>query len=201
MIATYILEHYTKESKKKVLALAKSIIEAHINDIEQVDDNSALIKSLTDELAKLERKLNTLIEMRTEGEISKELFKAKTEEAEIRMNEIKTKLFALQPSEDTPTTEDYSKKLELLNLLLERLTDFSIPSEIPDQVVEAFIKKIVVYQDHTDWYLRIKDEDESPIKAEISGNAKSGLKAIFNGEIKTTLSTEPPRQHSKSKIL
>ena len=96
--------------------------------------------------------------MRTEGEISKELFKEKTEEAEIRMNEIKTKLFALQPSEDTPTTEDYSKKLELLNLLLERLTDFSIPSEIPDQVVEAFIKKIVVYQDHTDWYLRIKDK-------------------------------------------
>ena len=190
----YAIKNYTKH-RKEVLEIAKQIDAARINDTEVIDDDATLIASLTDELTKLERKLNTIIEMRTEGEISKELFKAKTEEAEIRMNEIKTKLFALQPSEDTPTTEDYSKKLELLNLLLERLTDFSIPSEIPDQVVEAFIKKIVVYQDHTDWYLRIKDEDESPIKAEISGNARSGLEAIFNGEIKTTLSTEPPTQH------
>ena len=190
----YAIKNYTKH-RKEVLEIAKQIDAARINDTEVIDDDATLIASLTDELTKLERKLNTIIEMRTEGEISKELFKEKTEEAEIRMNEIKTKLFALQPSEDTPTTEDYSKKLELLNLLLERLTDFSIPSEIPDQVVEAFIKKIVVYQDHTDWYLRIKDEDESPIKAEISGNARSGLKAIFNGEIETTLSTEPPTQH------
>ena len=190
----YAIKNYTKH-RKEVLEIAKQIDAARINDTEVIDDDATLIASLTDELTKLERKLNTIIEMRTEGEISKELFKEKTEEAEIRMNEIKTKLFALQPSEDTPTTEDYSKKLELLNLLLERLTDFSIPSEIPDQVVEAFIKKIVVYQDHTDWYLRIKDEDESPIKAEISVNARSGLKAIFNGEIETTLSTEPPTQH------
>ena len=72
------------------------------------------------------------------------------------------------------------KKLELLGLLLERYADFSVPSEIPDQVIEAFIQKIVVYPEYTDWYLRICDDVEPPIKAEISGNIRSGMKAIFN---------------------
>ena len=200
MVATYILEHYTKQHKKEILALAKSIIEAHINDTKNIDDNSALIKSLNDELQRLERKLNTLIEMRSEGEISKELFKTKAEEIEVRENEIKAKLLTLIPASTTPTTEDYSKKLELLGLLLERYADFSVPSEIPEQVIEAFIQKIVVYPEYTDWYLRICDDDEPPIKTEISGNIRSGMKAIFNGENEAMLSKEPHRQHLRTNL-
>jgi hypothetical protein len=54
--------------------------------------------------------------------------------------------------------------------------DFSVPSQIPEQVVEAFIKRIVVFPDHTEWYLRINDGDEDPLKTVISGNMRSGLK-------------------------
>ena len=156
--------------------------------------NSALIDSLTEELAKLERKLNTLIEMRTEGEISKELFKSKASEIEAREGEIRAKLASLKPAEDVPTESDYANKLELLIQLLESYRDYTIPENIPEQIVEAFIKKIVVFPDYTEWYLRITDDGEAPIKAELSGTMKSGLKVTFNGVDNAQLSLAQHRQ-------
>ena len=192
IIAAYILEHYTKH-QDEVLALAKSIIASHINDTEEIDDNTALIASLNDELVKLERKLNTLIEMRTEGEISKELFKSKTVEIEARENEIKTKLEALAPPEALPTESDYTKKLDELMAILESYCNFEVPSEIPEQIVEAFIRKIVVYPEHLEWYLRNIDDDEGPIKTVMSGNLRSGLTVTFNGENEAQFSSQQHR--------
>ena len=82
LISAYILEHYAKH-QDEVIDMAKRIISEHINDTEVIDDNTVLIASLNDELTKLEKKVNTLIEMRTECEISKELFKSKMSEIEI----------------------------------------------------------------------------------------------------------------------
>ena len=45
-----------------------------------------------------------------------------------------------------------------------------------------------------EWYLRITDDGESPIKTELSGTMKSGLTVTFNGENNTQLSLAQHRQ-------
>ena len=192
IMSAFILEHYTQH-KEDVLALAKEILESHINDTEDREDNSSLIISLNDELNKLNHKLNTLIEMRTDGEISKELFKSKAAEIENAETEIKEKIAYLASIKPTHTAEDYHKKLELLESFLERYMDFSIPSQIPEHVIEAFIKKIVVFPDHTEWHLRLSDDGDDPLKAVITGNMRSSLNLTINDEIEAQFSSVPHR--------
>ena len=191
-IAAFILNHYVKH-KDEVVSLAKKIISEHVDDTQEKDDNSLLINSLNDELSKLERKFDMLIEMRTDGEISKEQFKFKADEIEKERARIREKLSSLTSTQPRYTKDDFSKKLIMLEKLLEKYVDFSVPSQIPEQVVEAFIKKIVVFPDHTEWYLRINDGDEDPLKTVISGNMRSGLNITINNEIEAQFSSVPHR--------
>ena len=60
--------------------------------------------------------------------------------------------------------------------------------------IEAFIKKIVVFPEYMEWYLRITDDGEGPIKTELSGTMKSGLTVTFNVVDNTQLSLAQHRQ-------
>ena len=46
---------------------------------------------------------------------------------------------------------------------------------------------IVVYLDDYEWFLRITDDDNEPIKAEISGTKRSGYNVGINNDILTPL--------------
>ena len=77
MMANLIFRKYLSE-KDKVLALAKSILEAHITDTEEEEKPSeVLLKAKQAELNQLQRKLDNYIEMRAEGDLSRELFRRK----------------------------------------------------------------------------------------------------------------------------
>lgn len=186
--ANYIFTKFLKDTDN-VLQLAKKVLQQHINDVEKTDDNSELIRQLNAEKEKLEKKINNLIEMRSDGEISKELFQTKCKEAEERVNDIACKLSALTPK-NIPTAKDYSSKLDALNELLEKYLTFEIGKEINDSVIEAFIKKIVVYPEHYEWHLRLS---ENALKTEISGNQKRGFDVIINGEKQVSACEEQVR--------
>lgn len=85
--------------------------------------------------------------------------------------------------------------------LLESYRDYSIPENIPEQIIEAFIKKIVVFPEYTEWYLRIIDDGEGPIKTELSGTMKSGLTVTFHGVDNTQLSLAQHRQLLRSNLI
>ena len=194
--ANYIFTKYLKKTDT-VLSLAKSIIKQHINDTECIEDNTDLIRQLINEKDKLGKKVNNLIEMRSDGEISKELFQSKVKEAEERIKEIEAKIEALTPK-NVPSTTDYSNKLGQLCDLLDRYVDFEVGKDINESIIEAFIKKIVVYPDHYEWYLRITDDDNEPLKSEISGNKRSGYNVSLNNELQTTPCLEQHRQLSRA---
>ena len=191
IMANYIFTRFLKETDT-VLNLAKSIIKQHINDTERIEDNTDIIRQLNNEKDKLGKKINNLIEMRSDGEISKDLFQSKVKEAEERIAEIDTKLQALTPK-NVPTSSDYSSKLPLLCDLLDKYLTFEIGKDINESIVEAFIKKIVVYPDHYEWYLRITDDENEPLKTEISGNKRSGYSVGINNEYQFTSCLEQRR--------
>ena len=198
--SAFILDRYTKH-KDEVLALAKEIIASHIDDTEETEDNSSLIAALNDDLGRLNRKLNTLIEMRTDGEISKELFKSKAEEIEAAEAKLKEKITYLSSIKPTCTSKDYHEKYELLKGFLEQYIDFSVPSQIPEHIIEAFIKKIVVFPDHTEWYLRLSDDGDDPLKTVITGNMRSGLNITINDEIEAQFSSVPHRLPLRTNLV
>lgn len=60
---------------------------------------------------------------------------------------------------------------------------------------------IVVYLDHYEWFLRITDDVNEPIKAEISGTKRSGYNVGINNDILTTPCSEQHRQLLRTNLV
>lgn len=154
MMAVHIFKNYIADADK-VLSLAYEMLEKHIADSEDEPDIATIIEAQNKELEKWEKKLDNYIEMRADGEISKEVFLAKTGDINDRIAEIKKYLMSLQQDNSEVEERDYDSLLEALKKELDAYVDFESSTEIPDQILEAFIEKIVVHKDSFEWHLRI----------------------------------------------
>lgn len=154
MMAVHIFKNYISDADK-VLSLTYEMLEKHIADSEDEPDIATIIEAQNKELEKWEKKLDNYIEMRADGEISKEVFLAKTGDINDRIAEIKKYLMSLQQDNSEVEERDYESLLEALKKELESYVDFESSTEIPDQILEAFIEKIVVHRDSFEWHLRI----------------------------------------------
>lgn len=183
MMAKYIFNNFLSD-KSRVLELANSMLKAHITDTKDKPDNSALIAQKQDELEKLNQKFDRYVDMRSEDEITKEVFKAKTEELQKQITAVQNLLSELVPAEEETVVDDYEEKITVLKYALEKYTDFDDGGDIPHSVIEAFVKKIVVTPDGFDWYLRFGGDD--PINCKIEG------KRAQKHQISADRGTTPP---------
>lgn len=181
MMANYIFRKYLIE-KDKVLALANSMLEAHIGDAEEKEDHTELLREKQAELERASRKLDNYIEMRAEGEISKEILKIKTSELAPKIENLKAEITELEQSTEEPIIEDYTEKLTVLQYALEQYTNPD-DNDIPPSVIEAFVEKIVASKDGFDWYLRFDKNPNSPLHCTTEGKRKSNTKIAVAGEI------------------
>ena len=76
MMVKYIFRNCLYNTAE-ILALAEEMLEKHIDDKVVQTDNSHQIEQRKTEYEKLNKRLNCLIEMRADGEISKTTFKEK----------------------------------------------------------------------------------------------------------------------------
>ena len=175
MMAKYIFKEYLKDTAQ-VLALAESMLEKHIDDEKPTTDNSKIIKQKKDERDKLNKRLHNLIEMRADGEISRDVFKIKKEEIESRLKDIDSELEQLNPKEKKDIEEaTHEEKITVLRYYLEQSVNPKDGEDIPEDVIRAFVKKIVAHTNGFDWYLRFSPDDD-PEKLAIEGNRKNSAK-------------------------
>jgi hypothetical protein len=178
MMAKYIFKNYLSQ-KDKVLALANSMLEAHINDTEESVDNSAQIEDYKRELERVSRRIDNLIEMRSDGEIDKADFMKRKTEAEQKHMELQNKIAELEAEQNkTAPIIDYKEKLEVLRYALDQYTNFDDDGDIPDSVIEAFVEKIVVSKDGFDWYLRFDGDPNDPLHLKTVGKRKNKTEII-----------------------
>ena len=190
MMAKYIFRNYLSQ-KDKVLELANSILEAHITDTEESVDNSAQIEDYKRELERVSRRIDNLIEMRSDGEIDKADFMKRKTEAEQKHMELQNKIAELEAEQNkTAPVIDYKEKLEVLRYALEQYTDFDADGDIPDSVVEAFVEKIVVSKDGYDWYLRFDGDPNDPLHLKTEGKRRKNTAIIDQN---TQTACEPVR--------
>ena len=176
MMANLILRDYLSE-KDQVLALANSILDAHINDTKEHESNDRRLQVKCSELARLTKKMDNLIEMRAEGDISRELFRTKCNELEPKIQQLQAEIEKLSaPTELAEKVPNYKEKLTFLHYALEKYTNPAEGEDVPPHVVEAFVTKIVAGKDGFDWYLRFNGDPDKPLRGKLEGKRKNTTK-------------------------
>lgn len=172
MMANHIFRSFLL-NKEKVLEIANSMLEAHIGDTEDTEAKTDIINQKSAELERLRKKLNNLIDMRSDGEIGRDIFKAKCDEIEPKINRLAEEIGELSAEIETPKVTNYEEKITVLRYALEQYTDFKEGEDIPESVIEAFVEKIVVSKDGFDWYLRFDGDPNDPLHCTTTGKRKT----------------------------
>ena len=79
MMANLIFRDYLSK-KDKVLALANSILENYDGNTDEDSRNEAALEMKQREWNRLQKRMDNLIEMRADGDLSKDMFRMKSEE-------------------------------------------------------------------------------------------------------------------------
>ena len=174
MMVKNIFREYLHNTAE-VLALAEAMLERHIDDEEPQTDNNRLIEQKQAEAEKLNKRLHSLIEMRADGEITRDIFKAKKQEVEDRLLAIQNELNQLQPQEEAIDDATHDEKIKILKFYLEQSVNPDAMDNIPEDVIRAFIVKVVVHENSFDWYLRFSP-DKPPKSLCIDGKRKTTAK-------------------------
>ena len=177
MMATYIFKEFL-DNRGEVLKLAESMLEAHIDDVPELDGNIKFtLSAKQSELDKMQKRIDNLMNMRMDGEITAEVFLKQSTETQVRIDTLRDEIEALMPKKEE-TVPDYSEKMEMLRFAL---SEYNSPeyfeNGIPESVIEAYVEKIVIFEDHFEWYLRFGGGNDL-IKCHVDGKANENPEVI-----------------------
>ena len=171
LMATVIFKEFLTNTPQ-IISLAESMLEKHIDDKPPLIDNSTTKKQKQAEINKLQQRLQNLVEMRADGEITREMFITMKQEVENKLEKLQYDIKSLTPTE---TPQDNMSHTERLHVLKEQLEQFVMPNEtdnIDDNIIKAFITKVVVHKNSFDWYLRFHN-DTPPIELSVIGKRRN----------------------------
>ena len=170
--------------REGVLAIANEMLD---NCYENEHDNEVLDRKrdLEDKMELWNRKYNNLLDMRMAGEIEKDRYDEKREQILKEQQHLKKQLEII--GGETGLSDDiYMDKVEILKYGLEQNFNFST-RHIPEEVIDAFIKEIIVCQDGFIWKLSLTPDDE--LKMQVDGRTDNYTVT------QTELSSDMTQQH------
>ena len=190
IMANMIFHDYLGD-RSQVLSLANSILDAHFEEESRPEVDEQELERKRKELEKLHRKCDTLIEMRADGDLTKEAFKQKKAQVESSIRKLQSDIYEMETimNSKPERVENYKDKLEVLGYALQQYT---APDEkdVPPSVIEAFVERIVVSKDGFDWYLRFAGNATPPLHCTIDGKRRT------NTTIQVSGGGSPPLIHS-----
>lgn len=166
MMADWIFRTISVD-KENVIELASQMISQHLEEDEK--DHKGEITELKNVISRERNRLNNLIEMRMDGEIEKEVFLEKKERIDKKIFNLENKLCEYELLENTKC-DSIEEQLKSLQAIMKNEWNFS-RQEIPEEVVDAFVDSIIVYQDHFEWNLKLTDEK---IRCKVDGTKRKG---------------------------
>mgnify|MGYP003290922565 FL=1 len=186
MMANLIFRDYLAK-KDKGLALANSILENYNGNTDEDRRNEAALEMKQRELNRLQKRMDNLIEMRADGDLSKDMFRMKSEELEPKMQKLQKEIEELSQKREPKVIEHYKEKLTILQYAL---SQYSCPKEgedVPESVIEAYFSKIVVKKDGFDWYIRINGDPNKPLHCKLEGKRRSTTKIVVTQDFSPAL--------------
>ena len=184
-MAKAVLEHLWTERRESVL-LAIDLIKRYYRD-ERANVGTADAASIQIKLDKATVRLQNLIAMRADGEITKEEYQA-------MRSQIDEQIRSLQKSlEETPTAEVSPKGLQLDKIIaaLNTMIDFS-NSTISHDVINQFVYRVTPTSDSTyDWYLNLSNTVKVRATYSAEGRKKDCIIKLEEIEKISSLHTDP----------
>lgn len=150
VMARYIFSRL-RQSKDKVIEFALADLESQMSNISD-GDTARKISDLEKELTKQKKRLDNLVMMRADGEISKDIFFDKKSECEKRIAEIEEELE--QISRFNEVVDGYADKLSLWRECLEKILTFGDEDKIPDYLIDCMVEYILVDGYTLKWKMR-----------------------------------------------
>lgn len=149
-MALYIFKDFTF-NKDRIIQFGMREIEKALRSVNN-NDNKEQINSLKNELDKYNKKIDNLIEMRTDGEISKEQFTAKKKDFEIEISRIENEIESI--SERQETIKNIPQLLSEFKANLTSILNEPIVDKVPEYIIDAMVEYILVDENKFTWKLR-----------------------------------------------
>lgn len=167
-----IMELIWQERKSTIENICE-IIKKNFETEKKAEINLSLLNSA---IERLKKKKETLFDMRTEGEITKEEFVQQKDKLDREILELETEYYEKSKlAEDSKADEPcWDKIIAALNETI----DFSKP-ELDRAVYEKFVSKIVPDgKNRFKWYLNLRDDEEFELDAEVDGRKNKAVVII-----------------------
>lgn len=144
------------QDRNGIIEIANEMLEEHFKDDRDIDFQSE-IEEVQRKITILDKKFDNLVDMRMAEEIDKKKFEDK-KKCLFEEKEKWQKMLKSYQIDEEVSDEEYDQRLQVLKYGLEQNFNFSTHS-IPVEVIEAFVKEIIVYPDCFVWKLNIVDDD------------------------------------------
>ena len=151
------------QDRNGIIEIANEMLEEHFKDDRDIDFQSE-IEETQRKITIIDKKFDNLVDMRMAGEIDKAKFDEKKKSLFEEKEKWQKMLQSYQIDEEV-SDEEYNQRLQVLKYGLEQNFNFSTHS-IPEEVIDAFVKEIIVYPDCFVWKLNIVDAD---LKLQVEG--------------------------------
>lgn len=181
--ANWIFRDFWKD-KNTIIEKAVKMLEAHMND-DNPYDSSEEIENIKKQINKEEKKLDGLVELRLEGDISKEVYDEKKANVKNSLSCLKEKLLNLEGTTNC-FRDNINDRIDILKELMETEFD-SFIGNVPDELVGQFVDKIIVHKDWFEWKLK---NINNPVKCKVIGTKKDNELLILSD-----LTSESAMQH------
>ena len=146
---------------------------------EGLEDMLASATGIVAQMERYKNKKNTLLEMRTDGEISKEEYKEQKEKVEKALLELTEEYERMLATEDAIQNPDIC--WDEIQSSLNAMIDFSNP-QIDRHIIRKFVSKIVPNgRNHFRWYMNLDGKDTTTIDMVTEGR-KSNAVISFNDD-------------------
>jgi len=174
LMAKTVLSEVWQSRKEDALAAFEMVKKYAVNS---KTENKNSDTEIDIKIEKLKNRLENLVEMRADGEITKESFNASTAKAEAEIAELE-KLKATATTEAEPLPEI---DLKAVKNALDTMIDFSNPT-ITEDVIDRFISSVKPVSDNRyEWTVKLSNERERNVICSVSGR-KTNSTAEIEGE-------------------
>lgn len=161
MIAWHVINDVWGSSKTDITQALKIIEECYR---EESTLSHLEIRTIQDNIEKLEKRKRGLFDMRADGEITKEEYAAKREEYDMEIQKLNISIAEAESSQ--VASADYHKKTSSIKEALEKILDLSKP-KLNRDIVDGFVWKLVHISDNEfDMYLSMGNDNFGDVGAE-----------------------------------
>ena len=183
LMATEVLSSVWENRIDSIIKAYQMIADCYT---EEPSNSQKQINELTAKIKKIKNKINNLIEMRAEGEITKEEYAAARNKLDNEMKQYEYDLQSFQSQKiEKINVED--KLLEIQKILSESI-DFS--NGVDDYLIERFVERITPLDDYLfRWYIKVTNNPTPPEEYFIGIQGRKNNPSVCNeqGEIRLPL--------------